>query len=71
MTQPSTLEEFKEALAISAYGESAPSKRERGLCIDCGMPALENCYSAAGREEVRISGLCELCFDKLLGGGGD
>ena len=71
MTQHQALSALKSSLQVAAYGENAPSKREQGLCIDCGMPALENCYSDAGREEVRISGLCELCFDKLLGGGGD
>jgi hypothetical protein len=36
---------------------------DKGICIDCGQPALPNCYSEAGREEYMISGLCEKCFD--------
>jgi len=37
------------------------------LCIQCKEPALPKCYSDAGRKEYRISGLCELCFDKIMG----
>ncbi len=36
------------------------------LCIECKEPALEKCYSEDGRKEVRISGMCEKCFDELL-----
>jgi hypothetical protein len=59
------MKDFKEALEKAAYGDKAKENREKGLCIECGKPALENCYSDAGRRETKISGLCELCFDKL------
>lgn len=37
------------------------------ICWNCQEPALPKCYSDAGREEVRISELCEERFDKLFG----
>ena len=36
------------------------------LCIRCGRPAYEHCYSESGRREVGISGICEECFDELF-----
>jgi hypothetical protein len=59
------LQKFKEEMQKLAYGEESIKARKSGLCIDCGEPALANCYSEAGRMEVKISGLCEKCFDKL------
>ena len=35
------------------------------ICWRCNRPAYEHCYSAAGRREVGISGLCEECFDEV------
>lgn len=35
----------------------------KGLCASCVKPAIDNCYSDAGRKEYYISGLCERCFD--------
>lgn len=49
-----------------AFGPDALKNRQAGLCIECGQPALEKCYSEAGRREVRISGICEICFDNLF-----
>jgi len=46
------------------YPESKELKQYGG-CIRCKKYALDNCYSEAGLKEYRISGLCELCFDKL------
>ena len=39
--------------------------KQEVLCIRCHRPAYEHCYSDAGRREVRISGLCEECFDSI------
>ena len=36
-----------------------------GVCIECGQPADGRCYSNLGRAEFQLSGLCELCFDKI------
>lgn len=63
------LKNLKDSLARELYGKTTDDAVNSGLCIDCGEPALENCYSDAGRAEVSISGLCELCFDKIMGGG--
>lgn len=35
------------------------------LCIRCKKPAYERCYSDLGRQEVSITGFCELCFDEI------
>ncbi len=40
--------------------------KSKGICIRCHRPALEHCYSAAGRREVAISGMCEECFDEIF-----
>ena len=61
------LQEFKDKLAKSTYGMTQAEAIEKGICIDCGKPALERCYSKAGVKEYAISGLCEKCFDKTTG----
>ena len=38
---------------------------KKGICINCGEEALPKCYSEAGIREYSISGLCELCFDRI------
>ena len=63
-----TLKEFKDKFAISIYNMSPDYAIEKGICIDCGLPALERCYSKAGLKEYYISGLCEKCFDKIFDG---
>ena len=60
------LNQFKKKLQESIYGSESTANREKGLCIDCGLSAIPRCYSDAGRNEFRISGLCELCFDKMF-----
>ena len=61
----SNLNEFKEQLAKSIYGMTPKEAIEKGICIQCKKPALENCYSKAGKKEFFISGLCEKCFDEI------
>jgi len=46
--------------------EGAGRKREEGICLVCGEPALAKCYSEAGKREVRITGICEVCFDSIV-----
>jgi len=62
-----TLQDFKDDLAQSIYGMSTKEAKEQEICIQCHKPALENCYSQAGINEYRISGLCEKCFDSICG----
>ena len=59
------LKEFKDALARDVFGKTKEEAVSMGLCINCGKPALERCYSDAGRREYCISGLCEVCFDEI------
>lgn len=63
-----SLKDFQDQVAKSIYGKTKDEAVSSGLCIDCGKPALENCYSEAGRKEFLISGLCEKCFDSLMEG---
>lgn len=38
----------------------------KNKCVSCKEPfSDENVYSDLGWKEVQISGLCELCFDKI------
>jgi len=59
------LEQFKDNLARSIYGQTVGEAASAGNCIQCGKPALPKCYSNAGRNEYYISGLCEECFDDI------
>ena len=60
------LQDFKDLVAKSIFGGDVLKDRERGLCVKCREPAIPKCYSPAGIAEYGISGLCELCFDKLF-----
>jgi hypothetical protein len=53
--------------AIEFEVEKPKFEGENPICWVCDRPALEHCYSDAGRQEVFISGLCEECFDKITG----
>jgi len=35
------------------------------VCPNCGKEPLSHSYTAAGTNEVFISGLCEPCFDSI------
>uniref|UniRef100_A0A6M3KYN1 Uncharacterized protein n=1 Tax=viral metagenome TaxID=1070528 RepID=A0A6M3KYN1_9ZZZZ len=60
------LQGFKDRLAIDLYGQTTAQATQTDLCIQCKEPALDKCYSDAGRSEYRISGLCEQCFDNIF-----
>lgn len=60
------LQKFKDSLAVAAFGTTKVAVQQEGLCIDCKQPALAKCYSAAGRKEYLISGMCEACFDAMF-----
>lgn len=60
-----SLQDFKDQLAKDCFGQTAAEAQSAGLCISCKEPALPKCYSAAGKSEYRISGLCEQCFDSI------
>lgn len=52
-----------EGLADGTFAMTPATAKAKGLCLVCGNPALERCYSQAGVQEYGISGMCELCFD--------
>jgi hypothetical protein len=58
-----SMKELKDMMARENFGISISMAQEKGICIECKEPALEKCYSEAGRKEYSISGLCEQCFD--------
>lgn len=60
------LGEFKERMTKQVFNISLAEAKEKGVCIDCKKPALERCYSEAGKREYQISGLCEKCFDRMF-----
>ena len=57
---------LKNNMAKELYGTTLDEVKESGICISCKEPALEKCYSEAGRKEFYISGLCEICFDNMF-----
>ena len=64
-----SLQKSKDFLAKILYKMTAEEAIKSGICIQCGEKALLKCYTKAGREEYRISGLCEKCFDNITLGG--
>ena len=62
-----TLQDLKDKVSKDLFGVTRDDALASGACIKCGEDALPKCYSAAGKKEFRISGLCELCFDEICG----
>lgn len=60
------LKQMKDDTARELFGLTKDEVLKRGLCINCKQPALDKCYSDAGRAEYKISGMCELCFDMFF-----
>jgi hypothetical protein len=56
-----SLQEF-----MKPFNQKKEKAKEQGLCVICGKPALDNCYSEAGVREYQISGTCEKCFDEMF-----
>lgn len=63
-----SLTEVKDNIAKDIFGETITDAQTEGICVNCKEPAVPKCYSEAGRREYKISGLCELCFDNIMGG---
>lgn len=79
-----SIEEMRKDLAIHLYGQTKEEAQQAHVCIKCGQEIFwgkqsegrqdegtnPGCiYSYAGIREYKISGMCEHCFDKLMGGG--
>lgn len=60
------LRALSDELNKSAYGETIQEANDKGNCISCKQPALLRCSTEAGRREFYISGLCEICFDRMF-----
>lgn len=42
-------------------------KASEARCIHCGEPfSSKNVFAREGLAEIKISGMCELCFDSLF-----
>jgi len=67
MQQVNSLENFKNSFTKNLYGMTKAEAHASGICLQCQEPAIPKCYSNAGREEYRISGLCELCWNEMFG----
>lgn len=59
------LDDFKNEVSKKLYGKTIKEAIESERCIQCDGFYLTNCYSKAGIKEFFISGLCEICFDKI------
>lgn len=62
-----SLDDFKDHVAVSAFGITKAEGHKLGICICCKENWAPKTHSEAGRQEYRISGLCEECFDRILG----
>lgn len=57
------LEQFKAGLEAQLYGQTPA-----GCCVRCKQPfSSNNVFSAAGWGETKISKLCEVCWDIVMG----
>ncbi len=58
--------EIIDKITLVIFGQTLTEALENGTCIDCKEEALPKCYSGAGIEEYKISGICEECFDEAV-----
>ncbi len=61
------LQEFKDEYSRYCYGMTKEEAHRDGVCIHCQLDWEPRTYSSAGRREYKISGLCEQCWDELVG----
>jgi len=63
-----TLDEFKDALALVAYGRTRSESLKRGVCVCCGRTVEGKRLSEEDVREYNISALCPQCFEEQFGG---
>lgn len=64
----SDLERLKEESAKAAGFDRSMMKE--GKCVQCKEPFSDsNFFTHLGWKETKISGLCEKCWDAMMGGG--
>lgn len=61
--QNDALKDLKENLAKSIYGITPTEAKAKNICIRCKKSPTFS--TEIGKNEYRISGLCEPCFDEL------
>ena len=58
------LDQFLTAGYKAGFGMTREEAWEKGVCVECKKPPTF--YSEAGRNEYRLSGMCEPCFDDMF-----
>jgi hypothetical protein len=58
------LQDLKDDLARECHGMTTAEAHAKGVCIDCQQPPRFK--TEDGRNEYRISGMCEYCWDDLF-----
>lgn len=77
----STIKNLQNNLSLSIFGITLWEAHAKNICINCKSPIRDErgesaeetgesgqIYSDAGWREYRISGLCETCYDSVMGG---
>lgn len=62
------LQKLKNDIANKAFGMTAIQAQEQKVCINCKREVIKgvNLFTKEGEKEYYISGMCEICFDKLF-----
>lgn len=59
------MDDLKDRVAKESCGITKQDAIRQGICIHCKQEAGPKISSSQGRMEYNISGMCEVCFDKL------
>jgi len=62
------LKQFQENAAQNTFGMTREEAWEQEICINCKKDWKPRTYSNNGKEEYKISALCEYCYDEIMGG---
>jgi len=62
------MQEFLNSTSVATFGTSIEAALKQGICVQCKQEALARRKSEAGKTEYGISGLCEVCWDDIVGG---
>jgi len=59
------MKKLKDEMSKSTFGITLTEALQKDICVRCKKKATF--YSMAGLAEYQISGLCEPCFDEIVG----